>query len=118
MRKITKREANKFNELFKSFVIENKGIFKTINNVSEAIIDTNYGKLSISLHENTKSEIYSIFTRFKQINLVPFDVGCNRHSGKFNFHFSKSKHDSKGGVYSPNEVFNSFMGMLNYNGVL
>jgi len=49
-------------------------------------IDTKYGKLNISLHDD--SEVYSIFMRFDNPELIQDidDRGMNKYSGKWNIH--------------------------------
>ena len=88
------------NERLKSMISFNKKVEKIlkslVDDVSfkslisshiECIIETKYGKLNISLHDD-KSEVYSIFMRFDNPELIKDidDRSMNKYSGKWNIH--------------------------------
>jgi len=66
-------------------------------------LETKYGKLYISLHEeDRKSKVHSCYTRFEDVDEAKKHLNCNPFSGKWNFH-----EYVKG--YVPEEVAQSFV---------
>ena len=85
MKKITKKQSKEFNDKVKD-VILSAGFENKPDGFYEYTKDTNFGKVKISLHDQTGSEIYSIFTRFDDIEKALRIFNCNRYTGKYNFH--------------------------------
>jgi len=50
-------------------------------------LNTVVDKLTITIPLN-QSIIYSVFSRFENIELAKTRFGCNKHSGKYNFNMS------------------------------
>ena len=56
------------------------------------IIDTNYGKLYITVHEPEKRQkLFSVFCRFLEPDKAKLHTSCNPYSGKWNFHITEMK---------------------------
>ena len=66
-------------------------------------LETKYGKLYISVHEEDKqSKIHSCFTQFDNVDEAKKHLNCNPYSGKWNFH-----EYIKGNI--PEEIAQSFI---------
>jgi len=92
MKNITKKQDKYFREQVEKIVkkfngIDNENRFKDIFHQSWTV-DTIYGTLNISLHENAGYSIYSIFMRFDDAESAKDHVDCNPYSGKWNIHSS------------------------------
>ena len=89
MGKISYKKANEFREavleLLTKFGAEKSELYQY------KIKTENLGDLYISLHDDSLSYCYSIFTRFEDVDKAKQYVDCNPFSGKFNFHSGSSK---------------------------
>jgi len=84
MRKISKVNNKKFKK--KCMEMFNKyGITETGSNFYEYQLDTQYGLLRLSVHDE-EIFTYSIFTRFDEPEKAKEKFACNPYSGKYNFH--------------------------------
>lgn len=81
--------GEKFNRTIKK-IIKEHGAIDTNSSMYQWSIDTNYGKLLISLHKPRKrQELFSVFCRFDEPERAKSHTDCNPYSGKWNFHYSK-----------------------------
>lgn len=93
MKNITKKEAKEFvagvtkGLLEIGAVIQPKGMgFPN----TEFKLDTIVGLLTITLYHE-QDIVYTVFSRFEDVDKAKHKFDCNPYSGKYNFHRSKSE---------------------------
>ncbi len=86
MKKITKKQSDSFNKTVTKLILEN-GFKELTGEIYRYEKDTNFGKVFLSLQSQQGSTVYSIFSRFDDVNKALSIFNCNRFTGKYNFHF-------------------------------
>ena len=86
------KRMTKFNEKVEKLVLKYGGV---PNEFYKWKIDTKAGLLLVTVHEPMKSGVFSIFTRFDDVDKAKKELGhilsFNQHSGKCNFHMIDEK---------------------------
>jgi len=88
MRKTEKTKRIKiFNKIILDFLNKNcKKIDSLYGNYSDYSLKTKYGKLTIITPSDLHSSVYTVFTRFEDVDRAKEHTSCNPYSGKWNFH--------------------------------
>jgi len=90
-RKITQKQAINFEKQVKKTVEEHGGNLIDGHGQATWNLETKFGNLKITLHDDAGSEIYSIFMKFDEPERAKDTVDCNPYSGKWNIHQSNSE---------------------------
>jgi len=85
----------KFQKLIREGIIE-LGATQTGAGVYQYTLQTALGELLITMHDSDlvhPSTIYSVYTRFKDVERASIRLSCNPFSGKWNFHYFVKDND-------------------------
>lgn len=108
MRNITKLQGSKFaNQVCEGLLEMGATCRGTKNERREFVLETIVGKLTITIPLN-QSIIYSVFSRFENVELAKTKFACNRFSGKYNINISNIKPN-----FASDVVLNHFEMTLN-----
>jgi len=80
-----KKHQKIFHNIISKFINE-AGHKITDNGGYTHYIDTKYGKLVVSMCNDSDSKVYSVFTRIENVLEAQKHINCNPFSGKWNFH--------------------------------
>ncbi len=95
---ITKKQSQEFNTKIEKLLL-NSGFTVSQDDSYESgefvvrvfYKNTNFGKITTSLHSQASGEIFSVFSRFDDIEKALKMFQCNKHTGKYNYHFLKDE---------------------------
>lgn len=92
--KVTKANNKKFiKEIVKAITslggTVNKPFLVSAEELTEMTLQTSVGELAIKLYDNTGSELYTVFTRFENVDEAKKKFNCGA-SGKYNCHIFAS----------------------------
>lgn len=89
--KIIKKDQKKFFDHMSKFFIANgaKRIESNIENKNSFEVNTLYGLLTVNIY-NECSLLFSILSKFNDVDRAKACTNCNPYSGKYNFHSQSS----------------------------
>lgn len=91
MKKITKKQSESFNKKVTGVILKNGFMEADESLPYQFVKDTNFGVVRIALDSQQGSEIYSIFSRFDNVEKALTIFNCNKFTGKYNFHVSDAQ---------------------------
>lgn len=85
---MNKRSQNKFNNaITKELIAMGAQVTSKNEDKTEFTMDTIVGKLDVSLYHD-QGGLYSVFSRFEDVDRAKDVFDCNKFTGKYNFHAS------------------------------
>lgn len=92
---ITLKKQNLFVEGVKKGLLEmGATIVKTELRDTEFVLNTVAGKLNIKLY-GSQTFLYTVYSRFEEVERAKVKFNCNPYSGKYNAHLSAKGNTSK-----------------------
>jgi len=96
---ITLKKQSKFVEGVKKGLLEMGAVIVKGNESisfgnTQFVLDTIAGKLNVTLY-NSQKFLYTVYSRFEEVDKAKGKFNCNPHSGKYNAHLSAKGNTEK-----------------------